>query len=133
MSFKPGVDGHKDAREESERETENSRVDHSLVVEVDFESTKESRTLEPAITSSASYCRCFILSMETLYRDVNIFIYRSFFTLGLPLKVPSTKKLIWARLGVSRTIYVNVDSPDLGFPYFNFLGEAQCKINTLYL
>ena len=26
-----------------------------------------------------------------------------------------------------RTIYVNVDSPNLGFPYFNFLGEAQCK------
>ena len=30
------------------------------------------------------------------------------------------------RLGVSRTIYVNVDSPNLVFPYFNFLGEAQC-------
>ena len=30
-------------------------------------------------------------------------------------------------LGESRTIYVNVDSPNLGFPYFNFLGEAQCK------
>ena len=29
------------------------------------------------------------------------------------------------RLGVSRTIYVNVDSPKLGFPYFKFLGEAQ--------
>jgi len=27
-----------------------------------------------------------------------------------------------ARLGVSRTIYVNVDSPNLGFTYFNFLG-----------
>ena len=27
----------------------------------------------------------------------------------------------------SRTIYVNVDSPNLGFPYFNFLGEAQYK------
>ena len=25
-------------------------------------------------------------------------------------------------LGVSRPIYVNVDSPNLGFPYFNFLG-----------
>ena len=23
--------------------------------------------------------------------------------------------------------YVNVDSPNLGFPYFNFLGEAQSK------
>ena len=30
----------------------------------------------------------------------------------------STKKLILAGLGVSRTIYVNVDSPNLGFPYF---------------
>ena len=50
----------------------------------------------------------------------------SLFTLGLPLKVQSTKTLILARLGcVSRTIYVNVDSPNLGFPYFNFLGEAQ--------
>ena len=29
-------------------------------------------------------------------------------------------------------IYVNVDSPNLGFPYFNVLGEAQCK-NTLYM
>ena len=35
-------------------------------------------------------------------------------------------------LGVSRTIYVNVDSPNLGFPYFNFLGEAQWKKDTLY-
>ena len=52
---------------------------------------------------------------------------RCFFTLGLPLKVHSTNKLILARLGVSRTIYVNVDSPNLGFPYFNFLGETQCK------
>ena len=24
-------------------------------------------------------------------------------------------------------IYINVDSPNLGSPYFNFLGEAQCK------
>ena len=48
-----------------------------------------------------------------------------FLTLGLPLEYQSTEKLIWARLGVSRTIYVNVESPNLGFPYF--LGEAQCK------
>ena len=39
----------------------------------------------------------------------------------------STKKLIEARLGVSRPIYVNVDSPNLGFPYFNFLGGYQWK------
>ena len=24
-------------------------------------------------------------------------------------------------------VYVSVDSPNLGFPYFSFLGEAQCK------
>ena len=36
-------------------------------------------------------------------------------------------------LGVSRTIYVNVDSPNQGFPYLNFLGEAQCKKHPVYL
>ena len=50
-----------------------------------------------------------------------------FFFTGTPLTVPSTKKLIYARLGVSRPIYVNVDSPNLGFPYFNFLGGYQLK------
>ena len=30
-------------------------------------------------------------------------------------------------MGVSRTIYVNVDSPILGFSYSNFSGKAQCK------
>ena len=50
-----------------------------------------------------------------------------FFSLGLPLKCLSTEKLILASFGVSRRIYVNLDSPNLGFPYFNFLGEAQCK------
>ena len=34
------------------------------------------------------------------------------------------------RLGVSRTIYVNVDSPNLGFPYFNFLGGLPVKKKT---
>ena len=48
-----------------------------------------------------------------------------FFFTGTPLKVPSTNKLIWARLGVSRPIYVNVDSANLGFLYFNFLGGYQ--------
>ena len=45
-----------------------------------------------------------------------------------PLKVLSREKLILARLGVSRRIYISVDSPNLGFPYFNFL----VKKNTLY-
>ena len=54
--------------------------------------------------------------------DMSVKYYiQVFFSLGLPLKVLSTEKFIKARLGVSRTIYVNVDSPNLGFPYFNFL------------
>ena len=44
-----------------------------------------------------------------------------------PLKVLSREKLILARLGVSRRIYISVDSPNLGFPYFNFLGGYQWK------
>ena len=55
-----------------------------------------------------------------------------FFSLVRPLKVLSTEKLILARLGVSRPIYVNVDSPNLSFPYFNLLGGYQWK-NTLYI
>ena len=35
-------------------------------------------------------------------------------------------------LGVSRPIYVNVDSPNLGFPYFNFLGGYQLKKHPVY-
>ena len=42
-----------------------------------------------------------------------------------------TEKLIKAMLGVSRTIYVNVDSPNLGFPYYYFLGATSEK-TTLY-
>ena len=53
-------------------------------------------------------------------------LYRVFFSLVPPLKVRSTKK-IQARLGVSRPIYVYVDSPNLGFQYFNFLGGYQLK------
>ena len=37
------------------------------------------------------------------------------------------KKVNQARLGVSWPIYVAVDSPNLGFPYFNFLGGYQLK------
>ena len=39
-----------------------------------------------------------------------------FFKPGLPFKSWKYKK-----------IYVNVDSLNLGFPYFKFLGGAQCK------
>ena len=48
-----------------------------------------------------------------------------FFSLVPRLKDLSTKKLLQARLGVSKPIYVNVDSPNLGFPYFNFLRGYQ--------
>ena len=56
---------------------------------------------------------------------INFFfvLYRVFFLTDTPPK--STNKLILARLGVSRPIYVNVDSPNLGFPYFNLLGGYQ--------
>ena len=37
------------------------------------------------------------------------------------------KNLVQARLGVSRTIYVDVDSPNLGFSYLNFLGGRQSQ------
>ena len=36
-------------------------------------------------------------------------------------------------LGVSRPIYVNVDSPNLGFPYFNFLGGYQLKKHPVFV
>ena len=35
-------------------------------------------------------------------------------------------------LGVSWTIYVNVDSPNLGFPYFNFLGGIRTAGEVRY-
>ena len=52
-------------------------------------------------------------------------LYKVFFLHWYPLKVPSSEKSILARLGVSRPNYVNVDSPNLGFPYFNYLGGYQ--------
>ena len=46
----------------------------------------------------------------------------------------STEKLIEAGLGVSRTIYVNVDSPDLGFPYFSSHPESgEVLAHTLHV
>ena len=38
-----------------------------------------------------------------------------------------TARLGLARFGVSGTIYVNVDSPNLGFTYLNVLGGGQLK------
>ena len=39
----------------------------------------------------------------------------------------SIEKLTLAMLGISRTIYVDVESPNLGFPYYNFLWERQSQ------
>ena len=59
-----------------------------------------------------------------------------FFTLGFPLKVPSRKKLIKARIGVSKTIYIDekipkfplkIDLFDHKFGQNNFLGLLQYK------
>ena len=50
--------------------------------------------------------------------------YWVFFITGPPPKISKYRK------GVSRTIYVNVDSPNLGFS--NFLGGTSEK-NTLYI
>ena len=74
----------------------------------------------------------FLAESKTPAKDIentsqDVWIYRVFFITVPPLKYQSTEKLILARLGVSRTIYVNVDSPNLGFSYSNFSGEAQCK------
>ena len=68
----------------------------------------------------------FLWGSATAAYQVNLtkitpYIQGVFFLTGTP---PKSSKL--ARLGVSRPIYVNVDSPNLGFPYFNFL-----KKNTL--
>ena len=76
---------------------------------------------------------CHDLLLGLSYQGKDICIRTGcFYHWASPLKYRSTEKLIWARLGVSRTIYVNVDSPKLGFPYFNFSGEAQCKKHPVF-
>ena len=54
-----------------------------------------------------------------------------FFSLVPSLKVQSTNKFIWARLGVSRPIYVNVDSSNLGFP--NQLKKTPCMMMSMMM
>ena len=44
-----------------------------------------------------------------------------------------TKKVIYAMLGVSRTIYVNVDSPNLGFPYFKRSGSRRQATRSVFV
>ena len=59
---------------------------------------------------------------------IHLHIQGVFFSTGPLPKSSKYKKVdLGLRLGVSRTIYVNLDSPNLGSPYFNILVEAQCK------
>ena len=73
----------------------------------------------------------FLHVVQTKLTFYVMLCYRVFFQLVPPLNVLSTKKLILARLGVSRQVYVNVDSPNLGFPYLNLFRGGPVK-NTLY-
>ena len=67
----------------------------------------------------------YYCTYQAMIKESELFLclvtsYRVFLWLWLlsPLKAPITEKLIQARLGVSRTIYVNADLPNLGFQYF---------------
>ena len=74
--------------------------------------------------------------MVQFYRELTIhgviqscldrYIYvQGVFSTGTPLKSSKYKKFNLGWLGVSRPIYVNVDTPNLGFPFFNFLGDTS--------
>ena len=67
----------------------------------------------------------FKLGFSKLLVKLDTMLYRLIFVTGPPLK--STKKLIWASLGVSRPICVNVDSLNPGFLYLIFSGGDQRK------
>ena len=56
---------------------------------------------------------CMYVCMSRIQYKHKLTRLQGVFSLVPPLKVPSTKKLILARLDVSRPIYVNVDSPNL--------------------
>ena len=77
------------------------------------------------IATSRSFTLAKLVICTYVYNVNFTYIYRVFFLTGTPPK--STNKLILARLGVSRPIYVNVDSPNQGFPYFNCLGGYHLK------
>ena len=72
--------------------------------------------------------------------NIELHMYRVFFNCPPP---PPPKKRersskykkvnLGEVLGVSRTIYVNVDLPNLSSRYFNFLGGDQLKKTTLYV
>ena len=83
-------------------------------------SDKHSKIAIRDTTQKAIYGQCNVALLQ--YCDTGCF-----FPLVPPLKVQRTKKLIYAWLGVSKPFYVNVDSPNLGFPYLNFLGGYQQK------
>ena len=63
--------------------------------------------------------------MNKTFDSVNTFfsfVQGVFFFTGIP---PKSSKYRKVNLGKVRKIYVNVDSPNLGFPYFNFSGRYQ--------
>ena len=62
-----------------------------------------------------------------LYGKLSVYSYRVFFLTGTP---PKNSKLIKARLGVSRPIYVDVDSPNLGFTYFKLFRGVPVKTSS---
>ena len=68
------------------------------------------------------FIRCCLEVVQQFHLELS---FRVFFHWYPPSKSSKYKKLISTMLGVSRPIYVNVDSPKLGFPYFNFLGGYQ--------
>ena len=63
----------------------------------------------------------------TFYFKMDVYKLQAVLFNWYPPKNSKYKKVNQARLGVSRTIYVAVDSPNLGFPYFHFLGGYQLK------
>ena len=58
----------------------------------------------------------------------------SYIIQGVFFPGPPPKKLKYEkpRLGEVRSISDNLDTPNLSFPYFNFLGGGPVKKNTLY-
>ena len=65
------------------------------------------------------------ISINLTCHGRNIVFYRVFFYWCPPKSSKYRKVDLGYRLGVSGTIFVNIDSPNLGFPYFNFLGGFQ--------
>ena len=83
---------------------------------------KKSIIIHMRISKSKS-CQQIFKSPLQFFLDA-LTIYRVIFFTGTPPK--STEKLILARLGVSWPMYVNVDSPNLGFGI-----KSHCWLSAL--